>query len=130
MIEAPPIPTTRFEYLVVPLKEAKGVKKHGVERAASRSVQAADERLCSSLLIGTARMEPEVRDIRVPAPIQAAREIDGRIVAEVGRRRTNGRETVDVVDGGSGHLRRPSGGWSRENDESRDGYESRDGAHS
>ena len=28
MIEAPPIPTTRFEYLVVPLKEAKGVKKH------------------------------------------------------------------------------------------------------
>jgi hypothetical protein len=26
-IMAPPIPTTRFEYLVVPLKEAKSVKK-------------------------------------------------------------------------------------------------------
>lgn len=27
MIDAPTIPTTRFEYLVVPLKEAKNVKK-------------------------------------------------------------------------------------------------------
>ena len=27
MIDAPTIPTTRFEYLVVPLKEAKSVKK-------------------------------------------------------------------------------------------------------
>jgi len=27
LIEAPAIPATRFEYLVVPLKEAKGVKK-------------------------------------------------------------------------------------------------------
>ena len=27
MIDAPPISTTRFEYLVVPLKEAKNVKK-------------------------------------------------------------------------------------------------------
>ena len=27
MIDAPTISTTRFEYLVVPLKEAKGVKK-------------------------------------------------------------------------------------------------------
>ena len=29
MIDAPPIPTTRFEYLVVPLKEAKSLKKEG-----------------------------------------------------------------------------------------------------
>ena len=28
MIDAPTISTTRFEYLVVPLKEAKNVKKH------------------------------------------------------------------------------------------------------
>jgi hypothetical protein len=28
MIDAPPIPTTRFEYLVAPLKEAKSMKKH------------------------------------------------------------------------------------------------------
>ena len=27
LIEAPAMPATRFEYLVVPLKEAKGVKK-------------------------------------------------------------------------------------------------------
>jgi hypothetical protein len=27
LIEAPAIPTTRFEYLVVPLKEAKNLKK-------------------------------------------------------------------------------------------------------
>jgi hypothetical protein len=27
MVDAPTIPTTRFEYLVVPLKEAKNVKK-------------------------------------------------------------------------------------------------------
>lgn len=27
MIDAPTIPTTRFEYLVVPLKDAKNVKK-------------------------------------------------------------------------------------------------------
>jgi hypothetical protein len=27
MIDAPPLPETRFEYLVVPLKEAKNLKK-------------------------------------------------------------------------------------------------------